>query len=55
MQDTFQVHLHVHLHVFPRYRRDGFGLHFGPQYSTLPQRKELEKVAKQLRTRLDCS
>src|ERR1043166_5366861 len=24
---------HVHLHVFPRYRGDGFGLRFGPHYA----------------------
>ncbi|MBC8076385.1 MAG: HIT family protein [Chloroflexales bacterium] len=45
MQEVF----HVHLHVFPRYKGDGFGLTFGPAYLTPPPREELEAVAQQLR------
>src|SRR5205085_2430131 len=41
MQEVF----HVHLHVIPRYRGDGFGLKFPPTYSRKPERKELEAVA----------
>jgi histidine triad (HIT) family protein len=35
---------HVHLHVFPRYEGDGFGLRFPPDYSIRP-RDELDRVA----------
>jgi histidine triad (HIT) family protein len=37
---------HVHLHVFPRFDGDGFGLRFGPGYADRPDRKELERAAK---------
>ncbi|MEO8634048.1 MAG: HIT family protein [Gemmatimonadales bacterium] len=40
MQEIF----HVHLHVFPRYNGDGFGLRFGPHYKKQP-RAELEIAA----------
>lgn len=46
MQEVF----HVHLHVFPRFRGDGFGLQFGPNYGTPTLRTELESVGAQLRT-----
>ena len=49
MQEVF----HVHLHVFPRYRGDGFGLRFGPHHSDRPPREALEQVAAQLRSALD--
>jgi histidine triad (HIT) family protein len=39
---------HVHLHVLPRYRGDGFGLRFGPHYSKRP-RAELDDVARMIR------
>ena len=48
MQDVF----HVHLHVFPRYRGDGFGLRFSPAYSVSPDRSELDAVAEQIRNAL---
>jgi histidine triad (HIT) family protein len=44
MQEVF----HVHLHVFPRYAGDGFGLKFAPTYSQKPDRKELEAIAEKL-------
>lgn len=43
MQEVF----HVHLHVFPRYRGDGFGLRFRPDYVRRP-REELDVAARQL-------
>lgn len=43
---------HVHLHVIPRYRGDGFGLQFGPHYLELPPRGELERAAAQIRSAL---
>jgi len=39
---------HTHLHVFPRYRLDGFGMSFGPDYAIRP-RTELETAAHALR------
>ena len=45
MQEVF----HVHLHVFPRYPGDGFGLRFGPAYFQKPTRAELDSVAKKIR------
>ncbi len=36
---------HVHLHVIPRYRGDGFGFRFGPDYDCLPERSRLDQVA----------
>jgi histidine triad (HIT) family protein len=45
MQEVF----HVHLHVFPRYVGDGFGLKFPPRYFQLPKREELNAVAEKIR------
>ena len=36
---------HVHLHVFPRFKGDGFGLRFGPGYGKHPKREELDRIA----------
>lgn len=46
MQEVF----HVHLHVFPRFAGDGFGLTFGPNYAQKPDRATLEQVAHQLQS-----
>jgi histidine triad (HIT) family protein len=43
---------HIHLHVIPRYSGDGFGLRFGPGYSSKPSREELDEVAHQIRSAL---
>jgi histidine triad (HIT) family protein len=42
---------HLHLHVVPRYRGDGFKLRFGPHYSTRP-RAELDEAAQLIRQAL---
>jgi histidine triad (HIT) family protein len=44
-QDVF----HVHLHVIPRYRGDGFGFRFGRDYGRRPPRSELDDHAAQIR------
>jgi diadenosine tetraphosphate (Ap4A) HIT family hydrolase len=44
---------HVHLHVFPRYAGDGFGLRFPPTYKNLPGRASLDAAAKAIREALD--
>jgi histidine triad (HIT) family protein len=41
MQEIF----HVHLHVFPRFVGDGFGLKFGPANFNKPDRNELDEIA----------
>ena len=48
MQEVFLVHLHV----FPRYRGDGFGLRFGPDYKKRPPRAALEQAAVHIRRAL---
>ncbi len=48
MQEIF----HVHLHVFPRFTGDGFGLRFGPHYRERPGREALEAAAERIRAAL---
>lgn len=49
MQEVF----HAHLHVFPRFKGDGFGLRFSPEYYTRrPPRPELDQQAVELRALL---
>jgi len=40
---------HVHLHVLPRYRGDGFGLRFGAHYGERAPRVELDALAADIR------
>ena len=40
---------HVHLHVIPRCKGDGFGFRFASDYGNQPQREELDKVAAAIR------
>jgi histidine triad (HIT) family protein len=46
---AFQEVFHVHLHVIPRFRGDGFGLTFGSHYGRKPERRELDIIADQVR------
>lgn len=46
---AFQDVFHVHLHVIPRFRGDGFGLKLGPKYGIRPDRKELDEVAEKIK------
>ena len=43
---------HVHLHVFPRFKDDGFGLKFAERYFNLPPRSELDAAAEKIRMAL---
>jgi histidine triad (HIT) family protein len=36
---------HVHVHVFPRFENDGFGLRFGPEYGQPVGRPLLDQIA----------
>ena len=36
---------HVHLHVIPRFRGDGFSLRLPPGYGRRPERSELDRIA----------
>ncbi|MHA1977613.1 MAG: HIT family protein [Candidatus Hodarchaeales archaeon] len=44
---------HCHLHIFPRYESDGFGLKFAERYFTLPPRNELVIAAEKIKENLD--
>lgn len=44
---------HVHLHVFPRYREDGFRIQVGSHYHTRPSRTLLESHASAVRKCLE--
>lgn len=52
-QAAGQEVFHVHLHLIPRYRGDGFGFRFGPNYRVLPERGRLEQVAADIRRALE--
>jgi len=45
---AFQDVFHVHLHIFPRYKGDGFGLKLSPEYFTKPERIELDRIAQEI-------
>jgi histidine triad (HIT) family protein len=49
MQEVF----HVHLHVFPRFRGDGFGLKLPPGYFQKTDRSTLEETARIIRLAID--
>ncbi|MCD6494438.1 HIT family protein [Candidatus Bipolaricaulota bacterium] len=51
-QAAGQEVFHVHLHVFPRFADDGFGLRPGPSYTKLPPRRELDELAAVIRTQM---
>ncbi len=41
---------HTHLHIFPRYKDDGFGLTFNENYrKVLPERNELNIIAEKIK------
>lgn len=43
---------HVHLHVFPRFRNDGFGLRMRPDYGVLSARSDLDALAATIHAKL---
>jgi histidine triad (HIT) family protein len=46
---AFQDVPHFHVHVIPRYPKDGFGLTFPSKYGQPPSRAELETIASAIR------
>lgn len=46
---AFQEVFHVHLHVIPRFKGDGFEIKIGPNYGLKPDRKELDRIAEKIR------
>lgn len=48
MQEVF----HTHLHVFPRYKEDGFGLKFSDKYFNKTSREELNQIAEEIKKHL---
>jgi histidine triad (HIT) family protein len=40
---------HAHLHVFPRFKNDGFGFRFTESYYTLPPREKLNSIAEEIK------
>lgn len=50
---AFQDVFHVHLHVIPRFKGDGFGLKLGPNYGFNPKRKELDENADKIRKAME--
>ena len=51
-ETAFQDVPHFHVHVIPRYPKDGFGLTFPERYGQPPQRAELETIAAAIRAGL---
>ena len=46
---AFQDVFHVHLHIIPRFRGDGFEIKVGPQYGLKTDRETLDKIAEKIR------
>ena len=46
---AFQEIFHVHLHVIPRFKGDGFDIRFGRQYGLKSDRRELQGIAAKIR------
>jgi len=45
---------HVHIHVIPRHRDDGFGLRVGPDYGRIADRAGLDEIAVKVRAVMPC-
>lgn len=47
-----QTVFYIHLHVIPRFKGDGFGIQFPPDYHERPAREDLDNFATQITTQL---
>ncbi|MBM2810358.1 MAG: histidine triad protein [Chloroflexi bacterium] len=52
---ALQSVFHTHLHVFPRFRGDGFGLVMPPDFRYRRPRDELDEAAAEIRRALDAT
>ena len=52
-EDAGQEVWHTHLHIFPRFANDGFGLKHSKEYFNKPSREELDHVAGLIREQLN--
>ena len=43
---------HAHLHIIPRFEKDGFGFKFHDKYHIRPERQELNNIASEIKTLL---
>lgn len=48
-KEAGQEVFHVHMHVIPRFRGDGFGIRVGPTYGRVADREELDAIATKIR------
>jgi len=46
---AFQDVFHVHLHIIPRFRGDGFQIKVGPHHGLKTDRETLDKIAEKIR------